>query len=199
MNDKKFKICGIYGVSGVGKSTCAHLTLPEFPDYDCVATDNLLAINRMLNPSNPILQQSSYTSWKRFGEYNTSNLQKGFQEYRKTMNHYLNCVLERARDQEVGMIIEGIHIEPELFYSFENSLDINLFLLYVKDKDMHKERIAEKCDYRPSLLKRLDENFLYVRELQDILLKEAKDFSINVINNENKSKETIESIVKGLR
>tara|TARA_Y100000310_G_scaffold332096_1_gene407006 strand:- start:2152 stop:2748 length:597 start_codon:yes stop_codon:yes gene_type:complete len=178
---KKMKIIGVQGVNATGKSTLAHCLSRDFIEYDTVATDNILAINRMLNSDDPRLQGSSYSSWERFGEPTKENIWKGFSEYRKANKLYLDCLLRRSRNQRVGMIIEGLHIEPELFFSYSDDLDIDIFLLAVSDSGVHRERIKQKCDYRPELMVRLDKYFPHVRTLQGLLLKEAEQYPIRVI------------------
>jgi len=175
------QVIGIYGVNAVGKSTLAHLLSQDYTEYDTVATDNLLAIKRMLNSTEPVWQQSSYTQWQRLGDPSAENIWKGFVEYREGMQDYMRCILRRARDQKVGMIIEGVHINPEVFLEYQNELDIKLFILTITNKDIHKARINQKCDYRPELLKRLEINFQYIRDLQERCKEEAEKFPVHQI------------------
>lgn len=179
--DKKLKIIGIQGVNATGKSTLAHSLSGDFIEYDIIATDNLVAINRMENPNDLRIRYSSYASWKRFGKPTKENIWKGFREYRNSNEKYLDCILRRARDQKVGMIIEGVHIDPELFYKYKDNLDIHLFLLNIEKEEIHKDRIRQKCSYRPDLLKDLDYFFSHIRILQDLLLEESKKYGMEII------------------
>jgi len=179
--NKKLKLIGIQGVNATGKSTLAHFLSGDFIEYDTVATDNLVAINRMENPEDPRIKYSSYTSWKRFGEATRENLWKGFTEYRDSNKKYLDCILRRARDQRVGMIIEGVHVDPELFYKYKKDLSVNLFLLDISKEAIHKDRIRQKCSYRPELLKDLDNFFPHIRALQELLLEEARKYDMKII------------------
>jgi 2-phosphoglycerate kinase len=177
----KMQIIGLQGVNASGKSTLAHMVSRDYVEFDTVATDNLLAINRMINPDDPRLSYSSYSSWKRFGSPTMDNIWKGFNEYREANRDFLDCILRRARDQKVGMIIEGLHIDPKLFYSYQNDLDVTIILLRVSDEEKHKKRIKEKCDYRPELLVKLEEYFPYIRDIQRLLEEEARSFGIETV------------------
>ena len=194
---KKMQIIGLIGVNASGKSTLAHLLSRDYVDYDMVATDNLLAINRMLNPNNPRLRYSSYSAWERLGKSTLENIWKGFEDYRGSNRRFLDCILRRARDQKVGMIIEGLHIEPKLFFSYDSELDVHIFLLYVSNEEKHKERIKQKCDYRPKLLKRLERYFPHIRTLQGLLIEEAKHYPVEIIET-GVSKESSLKRIKGL-
>ncbi|NCO11042.1 hypothetical protein GW924_00340 [Candidatus Pacearchaeota archaeon] len=193
-----FRVIGIYGVNATGKSTLAHEISRYYPEYDTVATDNPLAIKRMLEPNNPIFQNSSYTQWKRFGEPTPKNIWAGFIQYRESMGDFLDCLLERARDQRVGMIFEGIHIDPRRFFGIRG-IDVNLFLLHVSDRKVHEEHTRQKCAYRPELMDRLETNFSYIEEIQRGLLKEAREIGgIGIIETGDSIKEAVSKIREGL-
>jgi 2-phosphoglycerate kinase len=199
VDKNKMEIIGIYGVSATGKSTIGNLLLTERLESDSIVTDNLLAIKRMLNPNSVIWQRSSYNQWERIGQPTDENIWKGFKEYRTGMEDYLSCILDRAKTQRVSMIIEGIHIDPKLFMCFKDSLNIHLFLLRIEDPIVHKKRIEEKCNYRPSLMTRLDKYFPYLRKLQTLLLEEAKYTEVNIIETGKPINEAIKQIKDMLR
>lgn len=97
------------------------------------------------------------------------------------------------------MVIEGLHIEPELFYSYSNDLDVNLFLLTVSDHRVHKERIKQKCNYRPELMDRLDKYFPKIRTLQDLLTEEAKKYHVKIVETGSNLKEPLGEIKEYLK
>ena len=199
MTDKKMQVIGIYGTNAAGKSTLSHILSRDFLDFDTIATDNLLAIKRMNNKDNPIWNHSSYSQWERLGEPTPHHLWQGFLEYRDNMQDYLACMLDRAHTQKVGMIIEGIHIDPRYFQAFNDNLDIRLFFLHVENSGKHKERIVQKCDYRPTLLERLERYFPRIRELQEMLLNEARDHAIPIIETGNSINDAMQAMRNGLR
>lgn len=178
---KRIKIIGFQGVNASGKSTLAHLLSRNYPESDTVATDNLLAINRMLNPNDVRLKYSSYSSWERYGEPNRENIWKAFCEYREANRSYIDCILKRARDQRVSMIIEGLHLEPKLFELYKRDLETKLYILVVSNEERHKERIRQKCNYRPELLLRLEKYFPYIRTIQELLIEEGRKFGVDII------------------
>lgn len=194
MIKNKIQIIGLYGVVATGKSTLSHHLLDSFREADLVVTDNLLAIKRMQD-SSPVWRHSSYNQWERFGDPNRDNLWKGFLEYRNGMEEFMACVLSRAKEQRVDMIFEGIHIDPALFSRYETDLAVNLFLLVIGDPRIHEERIREKCSYRPTLLRRLEEYFVRIRALQDLLIGEAKSQKVQVVD----TGDNIENCLHGIR
>ncbi len=193
------RVIGLYGVFSVGKSFIAHGLSSKFWDCDTVATDNLLAIARSLDKTDPYLEQSSYLAWKVLGKNSPENVIEGFKRYRDRLQPFIRIILDRAYKQRVDIILEGIHISPEVFQEYGDLLDAKPFLITISDKKIHWERLEEKCKDRPALLKRITPHFEIARSLQDYLVEEANKCHVPIIDNSNGKDETIESIVGILR
>jgi len=192
MGDKR--VIGIYGVFAVGKSFLAHGLSLRLWDYDTVATDNILAIARDVDNKNLYLQQSSYLAWRVLGKKTLENIIEGFRKYRESLQPFIRIILDRAYKQRVDMIIEGIHISPDVFQEYEGLLDTRPILITVKDKNIHWERIKQKCLDRPALLKRFAPYFDIARDLQDFLIEEAEIYGIPIIDNSRNKGHTLEKI-----
>ena len=193
------KVIGIYGVFSVGKSFIAHDLSSKFLEYDTVATDNLLAIARDLDKSDPYLQQSSYLAWKVLGDNSSENIIEGFNKYRDKLQPFIRIILDRAYNQRVDMILEGIHISPEVFQEYGSLLDARPILITIPDRTIHWARIKEKCKDRPTLLERITPHFDTARKLQDYLIEEAKRCNVPIIENSGKKETTIDSIMEHLK
>lgn len=193
------RVIGIYGVFSVGKSFIAHGLSSMFLDYDTVTTDNLLAIARSLDTRDHYLEQSSYLAWRVLGDNSPEKVIEGFKRYRDRLQSFIRIILDRAHKQRVDMILEGIHISPEVFQEYEDLLDQKPFLITIPNKTVHWGRIKEKCKDRPALLRRITPHFDIVRGLQDYLINEAKEYNIPVIDNSNGKEETLESIISYLK
>lgn len=192
------QVVGLCGVVATGKSTLSHYVLRDLREADLVVTDNLLAIKRM-QEENPIWKHSSYSQWERFGDPTKQNLWRGFLEYREKMGDFMDCILRRAKEQKVDMVFEGIHIDPELFNQYGSDLAVSLFLLTVSNPGIHKARIREKCSYRPTLLTRLEEYFPRIRDLQELLIEEARSQDVHIVDTGGSKEESHREIRERLK
>ena len=184
----------ISGIAGSGKSTTAHALGTVRPDYDRVATDNLVAIKRSLDPSDPRIQHSSYLSWRLFGEPTPENRAQGLYAYRDAVRPYLDPILRRADEQIVGMVVEGIHVDPEslLAYDFTNVRPVPV-LLSVSEQELH-EHMRIKCAYRPALYAHFQENLDHVLALQQVLIDEAVRFGVPIVSANGSIERTVRDI-----
>jgi len=193
------KAIGLYGVFGVGKSYLAHGLSSRFWDYDTVATDNLLAIARNLDKSDPYLQQSSYLAWQLLGDNSPKNVVEGFKRYRDRLQPFIRIILDRAYKQRVDMIFEGVHVSPYVFQEYSHLLETKPFLITIPDRDIHWTRVEDKCKDRPTLLKRITPHFETARALQNFLIEEANMNSIPMIDNGAEKEKTLDALIKKLK
>lgn len=190
------RVIGIYGVFSVGKSFLAHGLSSKLLDYDTVATDNLLAIARSVYNSDPYLQSSSYLAWKLIGEKTSENIVEGFKKYRNGLQPFIRTILQRAHQQRVDMILEGVHISPEIFQEYSSLLEVTPLLVTIKDKEVHWARVQEKCKDRPALLKRIEPHFDTARDLQEFLIEEAQTCGVTTIDNSIEKERTLDLMLQ---
>jgi 2-phosphoglycerate kinase len=191
----KAKIIGIYGVNGSGKSTLSHLLGGEMTEFDIISTDHLITLKRKIDTTNPVLRNSSYNQWERFGEPTKENIWKGFTEYRATVTDYLHHILSFAGRDKPGMIIEGLHIEQNPIIERFPMDDIRLIFLNVESRELHRKRLENKYNYQANMSGgRLERYFPIIRELQAMLKEEAESMRIPIVENSGSISEAMEKL-----
>lgn len=165
-------VVGLYGVSAVGKTVLSQSLLSGLKTAELISTDHLKWIQRMVEPEGPYVSLSSYTAWRAHGACSLETIKRGLDGYRRTVYPFIDILVDRARDEEFILVIDGIHFSPEV--SHRNDILILPVLLTVMDEDRHRKRLREKAAGRRALWTVINDNFSTVRTIQNILLSEAE-------------------------
>lgn len=186
------KIILINGSTGSGKSTVSHKLGLQLGITRVISTDVVRQIFRSIVNSNLI----DYMSVSSYEKLNSSrNL--AFYQQRITLCEILDKMMERFIEENVDLIIEGVHIMPELYNKYKRKgHSVYLFTLYIESISTHKERFFMRQDeskkrIATKYLKHFDE----IRAIQDFIVKESTLNNNIVINNEDLDK-TVSIIVK---
>lgn len=192
------------GVPGSGKSTVATELATALGIVRTQSTDMLREVMRILIPKRvaPRLHTSSFNTNK--AETNeiyeipdADSLLYGFQQQSELVEVACQAVLQRALNERVSMIIEGVHIRPSLLSHIpESDAVIVPFMLGVLDKDIlisHIKRRRASTEQRRATryLEKIDE----IWQLQSALLSEADNENFSILNNLD-SEHTVSEIIK---
>ena len=180
-NEKQNYAIGLYGVNGAGKSVLSKELMACFSVCELQSTDNLLKIYKHLNPKSPYRNLVSYTAWQCFGKKTEKNIAKGFAGYRNLLFDYLDCLIQRVPAEKLTMIFDGIHFDPRLK---ETNKDVQIvpILLTLKNSEIQRQRIMEKSGGREELEEILLSNIETSRNIQDYLIREAKQRGVFILD-----------------
>ncbi len=175
------RIILINGSTGSGKSTISHKLGLKLGITRVISTDVVRQIFRSIVNSN-LIDYMSVSSYEKLG----SSRNLAYYQQRITLCEILDKMIERFIEENVDMIIEGVHIMPELYNKHkEKGRSIYLFTLYVKSISAHEKRFLTRQDESK---KRIATKYLHgfdaIREIQDVIVKEANMNSNFLIDND---------------
>lgn len=195
----------IGGVPGTGKSSVASDLANSLDIVRTQSTDMLREVMRVLIPQrvSPLLHTSSFNAGGAVAraELNVVRAQEhlvyGFQRQSELVEVACQAVLQRAVNERVSMIVEGVHIRPTLL---QHLADCDAVIvpctLCVLDKDALISRIKRRREQTRQrraarYLKKIDD----IWRLQSALLSEADNADIQILNNLDREA-TVSEIIK---
>jgi len=195
----------IGGVPGAGKSSVATDLANSLGIVRTQSTDMLREVMRILIPErvSPLLHKSSFNAGNAVDSAelkvvkDQEHLIYGFQRQSELVEVACQAVLQRAINERVSMIVEGVHIRPTLLpHICGGDAVIVPCVLCVLDKNALISRIKgrrEKTRQRRAAryLKKIDD----IWQLQSALLSEADNDDIQILNNLDRE-ETVSEIIK---
>lgn len=176
------RIILINGSTGSGKSTVSHELALKLGITRVISTDVVRQIFRsVINPN--LIDYMLVSSY----EKSSSSSKLAYYEQRTILCRILDQLVERFIEENIDIIIEGVHIMPELYSRHkEKGHSIYLFTLYVESISMHKERFLKRQDESQ---KRISNKYLNhfeeIRSIQDFIIRQASIHDNILINNEN--------------
>lgn len=180
----------IGSASGIGKSTIASELAKTLGIKHLIETDFIREIVRgIIGPEfAPALHKSSFDAYvtirdKDRYEDDKSLISAGFEEHASFVIPAIEKVIRRAVDDFDDIVIEGVHLVPGLINikKFEKDASIHFFVL-TTDEEIHKERFVK----RAMKIKRGGKHLEYFKEnriINDVLVKQAKEHGVSVVNN----------------
>ncbi|RJQ30916.1 MAG: 2-phosphoglycerate kinase [Actinobacteria bacterium] len=181
------------GTTGVGKSTIATEVAHRLGITRIVSTDAIREVMRAVFSKDltPPLYESSFTAYKAL---RTPLPQKvdpviiGFMEQIATVSVGIRAVIERAINENLDMVLEGIHLVPGFldFNIFENAFVIPI-IISVEDEHLHRShfyvRGIETRHLRP--FAKYKENFDTIRKIGYYIEELAQKNQIPIIQSYN--------------
>lgn len=198
------------GVPGTGKSTVATELANGLGIVRTQSTDMLREVMRILIPKrvSPLLHTSSFAAGREVGNdfhaiKDEESLLYGFQRQAELVEVACQAVLERALNERVSLVLEGVHIRPSLVQRLANSTAaadavIVPLILCVLDKDtlishVKGRRVKTRQRRAARYLEQIDD----IWQLQSALLSEADGADIQIVNNLDREK-TVGEIIKSI-
>ena len=179
------------GVAGTGKSTVATDLANGLGIVRTQSTDMLREVMRVLIPDrvSPQLHTSSFDNAKTavpvYADNADLNLLYGFRRQSELVEVACQAVLQRAVNERVSLVLEGVHIRPSLMSRLPESdavvvpvmlcvLDKRILISHIKGRRIHsgKRRAAR-------YLEKIEE----IWKLQSALLSEADSADMQILNN----------------
>ena len=204
----------IGGTTACGKSTIATEIAHSLDIVRTQSTDMLREVMRIMIPKRllPVLHQSSFTAWQALPRASTdeefdsdTNLMAGYFSQSELLSVSTEAVMNRALYERVSLILEGIHIHPNLLGKIPRDTDaaVVMVMLGVLKQEQLKKQILGRGALTPKRsAKRYLKHFDDIWRIQSNLLAEADNCQIPIVINDNKERvlrEIMRIIVSSLK
>lgn len=189
----------ICGTVGTGKSTVATEVAHVLDIVRIQSTDMLREVMRMMMPKRllPVLHTSSFNAWQALPIQDVADRDKdqvvadGYRSQADLLAVPCEAVLQRAAEESVPIIVEGVHAHPDLLERLPEDADaiaVHVTLAVLKAKEL-KSRLRGRGEVVPQRrAKRYLNSFEAVWSLQSFLLSEADRCDVPIITNNDKEK-----------
>lgn len=189
----------ICGTVGTGKSTVATEIAHLLDIVRIQSTDMLREVMRMMMPRRllPILHTSSFNAWKALPIQDLKERDRdqlvadGYRSQADLLAVPCEAVLQRAVEESVPIILEGVHALPELVERLPSESDaimVHATLAVLKPKELKSRLRGRGAEVPQRRAKRYLNKFDSVWSLQSFLLSEADRCNVPIITNHDKEK-----------
>ncbi|MDH3923730.1 MAG: AAA family ATPase [Xanthomonadales bacterium] len=197
----------ICGTVGTGKSTIATELAHLLDIVRIQSTDMLREVMRMMMPKRllPILHTSSFNAWKALPIQDLKERDRdqlvadGYRSQTDLLAVPCEAVLQRAMEESVPIILEGVHAHPDLLDRLPEDSDaivVHATLAVLKPKELKSRLRGRGAEVPHRRAKRYLNKFDAVWSLQSFLLSEADRCNVPIITNQDKEKATQQIILQ---
>ena len=180
----------IGGTTGSGKTTVAVKVAHRLGIEHVVGTDSLReALRSAISPGiSPALHESSYTAWHTLSNFvgDGPEVQRmGFLEHARPVTTGINGLLKRARDEDLRIVIEGVHVVPSLLEeTFRSAPNVMMAVVNVPDEEEHRQRFRFRSQRNPNRRSTAEylAHFPVIREIHDFIADDACRHGFPVID-----------------
>jgi 2-phosphoglycerate kinase len=193
----------IGGIPGCGKSTIATEVANRLGIVRTQSTDMLREVMRIMIPEklSPSLHTSSFKAGKAMHipelyKNPDEHLLYGFQMQSEMVEVACEAVVQRALNENVSMIVEGVHIRPSLLKRIVSSeaVAVPVTLAVLNKKRLVRFIKGRSSENKQRRAQRYLENIDDIWQLQTILLSEADNEDIEIIDNKKVVETTLDII-----
>jgi 2-phosphoglycerate kinase len=187
----------ICGTVGTGKSTIATEVAHLLEIVRIQSTDMLREVMRMMMPKRllPVLHTSSFNAWKALPIQDAKErdweqlVADGYRSQADLLAVPCEAVLQRAVEESVPIILEGVHAHPDLIELVPDDSDaiaVHATLAVLKSKELKSRLRGRGAEVPQRRAKRYLNKFDSVWSLQSFLLSEADRCDVPIITNHDK-------------
>jgi len=197
----------ICGTVGTGKSTTATEIAHLLDIVRIQSTDMLREVMRMMMPKRllPVLHTSSFNAWKALPIQDVKDRDRdqlvadGYRSQADLLAVPCEAVLQRAIEESVPIILEGVHAHPDLIGRLPEDTDaivVHSTLAVLKSKELKSRLHGRGAEVPQRRAKRYLNKFDSVWSLQSFLLSEADRCNVPIITNHDKEKAVMQIILQ---
>ncbi|NCF61849.1 MAG: AAA family ATPase [Gammaproteobacteria bacterium] len=197
----------ICGTVGSGKSTVATEIAHLLEIVRIQSTDMLREVMRMMMPSRllPVLHKSSFNAWEALSLQDMDDrdwdqlVADGYRSQADLLAVPCEAVLQRAEEESVPIILEGVHAHPNLMERGQTDSDaimVHATLAVLKTKELKSRLRGRGVEVPLRRAKRYLNKIDAVWSLQSFLLSEADRFDVPIITNHDKDKAVLQIILQ---
>ena len=195
----------ICGTVGTGKSTIATEIAHLLEISRIQSTDMLREVMRMMIPKRllPVLHLSSFNAWKSLPMRGANDrdrdqlIAEGYRSQVELLAVPCEAVLQRAVEECIPIILEGVHAHPDLLARAPKDSDVitvHVTLAVLKSKELKSRLRGRGVELPHRRAERYLNNFDSIWSLQSFLLSEADRYNVPIITNEDKDKSILQII-----
>jgi 2-phosphoglycerate kinase len=195
----------IGGTVAAGKSTIATEIAHLLEIVRIQSTDMLREVMRMMVPKRlmPVLHTSSFNAWKTLPKQGTTDrdqdqmVAEGYRSQAELLAVPCEAVLQRAVEESVPIILEGVHVHPDLLNyatSDENVIKVYVMLAILKSKKLKAHLRGRGVDVPQRRAQRYLDSLESIWSLQSYLLSEADRCDVPIITTEDKDMAVLQVI-----
>jgi len=195
----------ICGAVGTGKSTVATEVAHLLDIVRIQSTDMLREVMRMMLPERvvPVLHTSSFNAWKALpiqdvrGRDRDLLIADGYRSQAGLLSVAIEAVIHRAVEESVPIILEGVHVHPEISMNLPDDTDaitVHTTLAVLKSKELKRRLRGRGAEVPARRAKRYLNTFDSIWSLQTFLLSESDRCDVPIITNADKEK-TIHQVI----
>jgi len=197
----------ICGTVGTGKSTIATEIAHLLDIVRIQSTDMLREVMRMMMPQRllPVLHKSSFNAWKALPIQDVKDRDRdqivadGYRSQADLLAVPCEAVLQRAVEESVPIILEGVHAHPglmELLPADSDAIGVHVTLAVLNTKELKSRLRGRGVEVPQRRAKRYLNKFDAVWSLQSYLLSEADRCDVPIITNQDKEKAALQVILQ---
>ncbi len=175
-----------------GKSTIATEIAHLLEIVRIQSTDMLREVMRMMIPERllPMLHTSSFNAWKKLPIRDKQDrdwdqlVAEGYRSQAELLAVPCQAVLQRALEEGVPIIMEGVHVHPDLLKLSEDNSDVitvYVMLAVLKSKKIKSRLKGRGADVPKRKPERYLDNLDSIWSLQSFLLSEADRCNVPII------------------
>ena len=198
-NSKRPLVLLIGGTVASGKSTIATEIAHLLEIVRIQSTDMLREVMRMMIPERllPVLHTSSFSAWKKLPIRDKQDrdqdqlVAEGYRSQAELLAVPCEAVLQRAVEESVPIIMEGVHVHPELLDRApgdEDVIKVCVMLAVLKSKKIRSRLQGRGIDVPQRNPERYLDNLDSILSLQSFLLSEADRCDVPIIPSEDGGK-----------
>lgn len=195
----------IGGTVAAGKSTIATEIAHLLEIVRIQSTDMLREVMRMMVPKRllPVLHTSSFNAWKTLPIQDKEDrdrdqlVAEGYSSQAELLAVPCEAVLQRAVEEGVPIILEGVHVHPNLMEyatSDEDVISVYIMLAILKSKKLKSRLRGRGVEVPQRIAKRYLDNLESIWSLQSYLLSEADRCDVPIITTEDKEMAVLQII-----
>jgi 2-phosphoglycerate kinase len=179
------------GSTGSGKSSLATEVAHRLDITRILSTDSIRHVMRSMISERllPSVHRSSFEAWRDASLVCAPGVDPTLAAFLEQVQHVsvaVEAVLERAVQENLSTILEGVHLVPGLFQRFacEPRLQFLQLVVHVEDETAHRQRFVERgrgVATRPG--RRYIDNFPAIRVIQGYLVERARSEHLPCIEN----------------
>ena len=195
----------IGGTVAAGKSTIATEIAHLLEIVRIQSTDMLREVMRMMVPKRllPVLHTSSFNAWKTLPIQDKEDrdrdqlVAEGYSSQAELLAVPCEAVLQRAVEEGVPIILEGVHVHPNLMEyatSDKDVIRVYIMLAILKSKKLKSRLRGRGVEVPQRRAKRYLDSLESIWSLQSYLLSEADRCDVPIITTEDKEMAVLQII-----